>query len=413
MYNSKTYRVDFSALKSKVGVIDAALAIGYRLNKKAGVGVYVEMVLTVDGEKRDTIIVKNSQNKASQTFFRRDGSKGDAITLIKENLSAFHVHHTGSVYKTIGSVLCKMANMPEPNYKDQLEACANAPRKAVFDPQRYITEPLNNSNTHSFKVSILQERGFNTDTIAAFAPFIKFVTDNKTPQFKGANIGFPYIDPASLEFNEIKGYEIRGANKFKSKAAGTDSSNCCWIAAPGFADCPEAIAYAGNIKVYLTESAFDAMAFYQHNKFKIDTENAVLCSFGGTFSDNQVRNLSKGLPKAIFVDCFDNDLVGRSYAVRLASIISGTVLHTEIKNNNLIVSAEDKPQFIIADGGFSMDALKKHFNLSANIESFPAPFKYKDWNDCLLGKAFRVSANVSKHDRNERLYQSRKSAFTL
>jgi len=155
------------------------------------------------------------------------------------------------------------------------------------------------------------------------------------------------------------------------------------------------------------------MAFYQHNKFKIDTENAVLCSFGGTFSDNQVRNLSKGLPKAIFVDCFDNDLVGRSYAVRLASIISGTVLHTEIKNNKLIVSAEDKPQFIIADGGFSMDALKKHFNLSANIESFPAPFKYKDWNDCLLGKAFRVSANVSKHDRNERLYQSRKSAFTL
>lgn len=413
MSNSKNYNVVFNDLKSKVGVIDVALAIGYRLNKKAGLGNYVEMVLTVDGVKKDTIIVKNSQNKASQIFFRRDGSKGDVIALIKENLTSFNVPQSGSVYKAIGTVLCKMANMPEPNYKAQLEACANAPRKAVFDPQRYVTEPLDNGIIKSFDIPILRERGFNADTIAAFAPFMNLVTDNKAPNFKGINIGFPYINPSSLEFSVIKGYEIRGANKFKSKAAGTDSSNCCWLAAPGFADCPDAIAYSGNIKVYLAESAFDIMAFYQQNKYKIDAENAVFCSFGGTFSDNQVLNLLKGLPKASYVDCFDNDLVGRSYAVRLASIISGITLHTEIKDNNLIVSAGDMDQLTIADGGFSMEALKEHFKLSAKVESYPAPYKYKDWNDCLLGKAFRASKTVSKHDRNERLYQSRKSAFTL
>lgn len=42
-------------------------------------------------DKRDTIIVSNRRDKASQTFFRRDGSKGDVVSFIRENLSSFNV----------------------------------------------------------------------------------------------------------------------------------------------------------------------------------------------------------------------------------------------------------------------------------------------------------------------------------
>lgn len=45
------YKVNFKELKSRVGVDDIAYALGYRLDRKAGVGKYIELVL---GEGRET-----------------------------------------------------------------------------------------------------------------------------------------------------------------------------------------------------------------------------------------------------------------------------------------------------------------------------------------------------------------------
>ena len=81
------YKVNFKDLKSKVGIDDVAYTLGYRLDRKAGVGRYIELVLGDGREKRDTLIVCHPQDKASQRFFRRDGSKGDVVTLIRENLT--------------------------------------------------------------------------------------------------------------------------------------------------------------------------------------------------------------------------------------------------------------------------------------------------------------------------------------
>lgn len=39
------YKVNFKELKARVGVDDVAYALGYRLDRKAGIGKYVEMVL--------------------------------------------------------------------------------------------------------------------------------------------------------------------------------------------------------------------------------------------------------------------------------------------------------------------------------------------------------------------------------
>ena len=37
------YKVNFKELKARVGVTDVAYALGYRLDRKAGVGRYIEM----------------------------------------------------------------------------------------------------------------------------------------------------------------------------------------------------------------------------------------------------------------------------------------------------------------------------------------------------------------------------------
>ena len=89
------YKVNFKELKARVGVTDVAYALGYRLDRKAGVGRYIELVLGDGREKRDTIIVSHPNDRSAQTFFRRDGSKGDVLTLIRENLDAFPRHRQG------------------------------------------------------------------------------------------------------------------------------------------------------------------------------------------------------------------------------------------------------------------------------------------------------------------------------
>ena len=51
------YKVNFKELKSRVGIDDVAYALGYRLDRKAGVGRYIELVLGSGSEKRDTLII--------------------------------------------------------------------------------------------------------------------------------------------------------------------------------------------------------------------------------------------------------------------------------------------------------------------------------------------------------------------
>ena len=51
----KEYQVDFKALKSKVGIDDVAYSLGYQVDRKAGLGRYVEFVLP-DGTGKATLI---------------------------------------------------------------------------------------------------------------------------------------------------------------------------------------------------------------------------------------------------------------------------------------------------------------------------------------------------------------------
>lgn len=51
------YKVNFKELKARVGVTDVAYALGYRLDRKAGVGRYIELVL---GDGRENVTPSSS-----------------------------------------------------------------------------------------------------------------------------------------------------------------------------------------------------------------------------------------------------------------------------------------------------------------------------------------------------------------
>ena len=64
------------------------------------------------------------------------------------------------------------------------------------------------------------------------------------------------------------------------------------------------------------------MAFYQINRVRIGTD-AALVSLGGTFSDRQVTGVMERFPEARAFDCFDNDLAGRIYGLRMMALLEG------------------------------------------------------------------------------------------
>ena len=216
------YKVNFREMKSRVGIDDIAYALGYRLDRKAGVGRYIELVLGEGGNKRDTLIVSHPNDKAAQTFFRRDGSKGDVVTLIRENLSSFTVSGKDE-WQKIAKVMARFANMPEPEYREYVKSAGKSP--GVFDASRYEVKPVDTGKIPG----LFFRRGLSKATVTALSPFISLIRDRNNGKFEGYNIGFPYTDGKG---NEVRGYEIRGHGGYKSKAAGTDSSSSAWVAVP-------------------------------------------------------------------------------------------------------------------------------------------------------------------------------------
>ena len=54
--------VSFQEMKPRVGIDDVAFSLGYKLNRQAGVGRYIELILPGGrGEKLDTIIISHPQ----------------------------------------------------------------------------------------------------------------------------------------------------------------------------------------------------------------------------------------------------------------------------------------------------------------------------------------------------------------
>ena len=78
-------------------------------------------------------------------------------------------------------------------------------------------------------------------------------------------------------------------------AAGSKATQGIWIGNPGHLALPEVR------NVYWFESALDAMAFCQLNASKLNMEDSVFVSTGGSPSQQQFKGMIAELPHIIFV----------------------------------------------------------------------------------------------------------------
>lgn len=391
------YQVNFKELKSRVGVDDIAYALGYRLDRKAGVGKYIELVLGEGRDRRDTIIVSNHRDKASQIFFRRDGSKGDVVTLIRENLNSFIVSGKND-WQKVAKVMARFANIPEPEFREDREYVNSAKVSHVFDKSRYEVKPVDMERIPR----IFSQRGIADETVRSLAPFLSLIRDTKNENFDGYNIGFPYTESAE---SGIKGYEIRGMGGYKSKAAGTNSSSAAWVADLSGGD-------GSSVRsVFFCESAFDAMAFYQMNRTRLDSDIA-LVSLGGTFSDGQVTKAMERFPHAKAFDCFDNDIAGRIYSLRLMALVEDFPIKITKTEDGLKVEAKEKTFEVNPERPISAQ-VSENISIRHKMGQWTPPKAFKDWNDCLMNKPLDVVLSPNKHQRDSNLAEQRKSSLKI
>lgn len=391
------YQVNFRELKSRVGVDDVAYALGYRLDRKAGVGKYIELVLGDNLNRRDTIIVSNRRDKAAQTFFRRDGSKGDVVTLIRENLNSFNVSGKDD-WQKVAKVMARFANMPEPEYKEDREYVKASTVSHIFDESRYEVKPVDPKRIPR----IFSQRGISDESVRRLAPFMSLIRDTRNENFDGFNIGFPYTES---DESGIKGYEIRGLGGYKSKAAGTNSSSAAWVA-----DLSDGKSYLVK-SVFFFESAFDAIAFYQVNKAQLNS-NIALVSIGGTFSDKQITGTMDRFPNARAFDCFDNDVAGRVYGLRMMALVENFPIKISKTDSGLKVEAKGK-SFEVDPERSITSQVGDNITIRYKMGQWTPPKAFKDWNDCLMNKPMEISLTPNKGDRDNKLTEKRNSSMKL
>ena len=389
--------VDFKALKEKVGIDDIAYSLGYRINRKAGVGKYVEMTLNSErGLHTDTIVIRNPKDKSSQSYFRHNGrGGGDAVAFIVENINSFSDSGQNQ-WDKVGRILNRLADNPDPDLADGKYLEKMGYKQEPFDPSRYEVQPITEHLKNG--MNYMLPRGFSEETIKTFAPYIVRLMDKQSENFKDFNLGFPYRVPGQ---DEIVGYEIRGYNKFKSKATGSNSTTAAWIVDMASVENPMAVR-----NVYFGESAYDIMAFWQVNRLKLDKESSVFVSIGGTFSDLQVSTIMKHYERANAVDCFDNDLPGRVYSLRMASVLGDRHLNIVKTDDFVMVNAGGK-ELRMSHDDTSLSELSRHFKIPKRLSQWKPPKTFKDWNDVIMNKPYVQTEEVNKFQRNKALEERR------
>ena len=154
------------------------------------------------------------------------------------------------------------------------------------------------------------------------------------------------------------------------------------------------------------------MAFWQANRLKLDKESSVFVSIGGTFSDLQLSSIMKYYERANAVDCFDNDIAGRVYSLRMASVLGGRHLNI-VKTDDFVMVSADGKEVKMSHDDATLAELSRHFRIPKRLSQWKPPKTFKDWNDVIMNKPFVQTVEPNKFQRNQALEERRSKGFKI
>ena len=254
------------------------------------------------------------------------------ISLIKEHPDFFPEYEVGmNLDLLVNKVCCRLLNT---TYEDkERELREPAPEIRPFKLDEYRLTRLDKADRETWRpfYPFFKRRGIDIRTELAFRDTY-VLAEKDHPDRTGVtycNLSFPLTVPGGD--GAIVGFEERGwprrdgSPAYKGKAAGSNGSAGLWIASPGGTELRDAK------RVFLFESAYDAMAFFQlRREDDKGIGKAVFVSTGGNPTRAQMQGLLRTAPAAVFHLCFDNDEAGRQFAENFMAVAKEEKPHSDV-----------------------------------------------------------------------------------
>ncbi len=316
---------------NRLSIQDVLLDAGYHLNKRDGLR-YPSYVRTDSDGRRvrgDKFIV--TQN--GKCCFQPPQQKVyNVISFIKEHPELFAENKSGVSADRLVNLVCdRLLNQPVEDRSARIaEPRKNSKPFSLNDYDIHKFNPQDRETQKKF-YPYFKYRGIDLYTQYAFHRHFCLATKHRPDGLGFANLSFPLVLPK--EPDKTVGFEERGRPKmdgsggYKGKAEGSNSSEGLWIASPGGTGLKEAKS------VYVFESAYDAMAFYQLRMGQDKGQDAgrqrdfkpsVYVSTGGNPGVGQMQGLINAAPQATFHLGFDNDMAGKQFAANFEDIARKT-----------------------------------------------------------------------------------------
>jgi len=394
--------ISYDELKKHVNLMDVAAELGYKLDLRQGRKFPVMVKTDSFGRKIDSIVICNPGNNERMGYFRHAGGKGNVIGFITENQNELS-QYGNSVYR----IMAHFANIQPAEIATDSKWSKPETQSKPFSMDGYSIETL--KGREEIMTGLFKTRNIALETVRVFSNNLIRVSHWQNPKKDGQNkwlainLGFPYRIPGN---DEIVGLELRGFN-FKSKAAGSNSTDAVWSVDFSKGN-------PNNVKaVYFAESPYDLMAMYQLKHSYIRLESSAFVATGGAFSKKQILNTMNYYNGAKAYDCFDNDLPGRIYGIRMMMLLEGRDFAALPAGKQYNFTVDNKIEFSLPNDKVSIEEFRKHVPTRYTISTMKPPRDYKDWNDVILGKRIDgqdiVTNGLARH--NDDNYNARLAAF--
>lgn len=316
----------FENYRNRLDIRDVLEDAGYTLYKRDGLRYPAYVRLDSDGRRisGDKYIVSPGRN----CCFQPPTIKLYSVTsFIWEHPDLFSEYKQGIKESALVHKVCQRL----------LNMSIEQTKKRIFDPVRDVKpfdmkdyqvqhfHPNDFDSQKPFYV-FFKSRGIDFATRCAFHDSFVLATKTDKDGSIYKNLSFPMHIPGQpnrcVGFEE-RGYPRKDGTARKGMAAGSNASEGVWMASPQGTDLKDAK------HVFIFESAYDAMSFYQLRmkqesgldyQGRRELKSAVFVSTGGNPSYRQIHGLITHAPNATFHLAFDNDMAGKQFAVNFEEI---------------------------------------------------------------------------------------------
>jgi hypothetical protein len=312
--------VSYDEFKRRISIQDLLIDAGYSLNRRDGLRYPSYIRLDSNGQRihgDKFLVTANGCCCFKPPVYRNY----NIISFIKEHPDFFKEYTPGMDKDRLVILVCnRLLNNPIEDRETKI--VTSRQQLANFRLDDYTLHKFEGSNRETQKpfYPYFKPRGLNLSTQYAFRKSFFLAERQGTDGKVYRNLAFPMTVPGKED--KIVGLEERGRKKldgtsYKGIARGSNASEGLWLASP------EATKLQDAKRVFVFESAYDAMAFYQilmgkgsnlDAEAKTELSHGVFASTGGNPSTRQLEGLICTAKDATFHIGFDMDEAGMKFA---------------------------------------------------------------------------------------------------